>query len=297
MSPSSAGAQPIRVRVLMTLSTVEVELRGQRDPERAAEPRLRRGRRDRRWVRRPRGSRSRCDNALALQALRRGDHEQALSTLRRRGAARRGRAASTTPHPLPQPRQPPAATAAARPPPGAISIAASRWPRGRCRHREHELESLGSSWPGTTSATWSSWPATCRCRCEIMDEAAAMPVGVSLAISALDKAQGADRGRAERRRRPRAARRPGGVPPRPAAPGARRDRARPRRVRRPQRQPQGRAGARRLGSDPVQAAWQPPLAPGRRAVPACGRPRRRAAADPADRARLAADSTSSPSRA
>lgn len=228
------------------------------------------------------------DNTLALQALRRGDHEQALTFF---AAAERHVADASVNDAsifylnrgnLRLQR---------------LELGLARRDLDRCISLatavgadivEHELEV--SEFMARHNVGYPEYLAgNLPLSLEIMDQAAAMPVGASLAISAMDRARvlieaglsdAADRallGAQEEFRRGR------------LHPGARRDRARARRLRRPERQSQGRAGARGFGSDPVQAAWQPSLAPGRRAVLAGSGPCRRAAANPADRARLAAD--------
>jgi hypothetical protein len=179
-------AQLIKVRVLTTLSSVEVELRGQRDPERAAEQRLVEAQRIAVDLGEPAVAFA-VDNALALQALRRGDHEQALTLF---AAAERHVADASVNDAsifylnrgnlrLQRLELGPARRDLDRCITLATAVGADTTEREleisefMARHNLGYLEYLAGNLPLSL---------------EIMDQAAAMPVGASLAISALDRA-------------------------------------------------------------------------------------------------------------
>jgi hypothetical protein len=180
-------AQLIKVRVLTTLSSVEVELRGQRDPERVAEQRLVEARSIAVGLGEPSVAFA-VDNALALQALRRGDHEQALTLF---AAAERHVADASVNDAsifylnrgnLRLQR---------------LELGLARRDLNRCIRlasavgadtAEHELEV--SEFMARHNVGYLEYLAgNLPLSLEIMDQAAAMPVGASLAISALDRAR------------------------------------------------------------------------------------------------------------
>jgi hypothetical protein len=180
-------AQLIKVRVLTTLSSVEVELRGQRDPEQIADQRLNEAQRIAASLGEPAVAFA-VDNALALQALRRGDHEQSLRlfTVAERHVAdasvndasifylNRGNLRLQR-----------------------LELGAARRDLDRCialatavgaDAAEHKLEI--SEFMARHNLGYLEYLAgNLPLALEIMDQAAATPVGASLAISALDRAR------------------------------------------------------------------------------------------------------------